>query len=167
MGKCRVITVPLGKAQVVGNLKRVARGHGDVLRVTAPAMQADVSARDAVGFQAFDALLAAQARNDRNRRHAIAEFESFDAAADFDHFAGGIDAGHVGQLNRHRILAGAHDAIERAVDRDRANSDNDLARAGFRLGSIRVVQDLRSAEFSDDNSFHAFLEFRGAVPSQT
>src|SRR5215207_8494575 len=118
-------------------------------------------ARQTIRFNATRALLTFPAAYDRNRRDAIADLESADAAADFDDFAGRIDAEDMGHLDGHRIITGAHYAIKGAIDRHRMNFDDDLAGCRFWFGDIFEMHDLGCAELSDDDGFHSDVQLVG------
>jgi len=79
------------------------------------------------------------------------------SAADFDDFAGGIGAEHVGQLNFHRILAGADDKIQGAIDGNGMNLEHNFARGGLGSWNIFEPQDFRAAEFFKDDGFQAVI----------
>ena len=59
----------------------------------------------------------------------------------------------MGQLNFHRILAGADDKIQGAIDRNGMNLEHNFARGGLRSRNIFEPQDFRAAEFLKDDGF--------------
>jgi hypothetical protein len=126
------------KRDVVGKLCSVAFRYGDILCVTTPEIHSNSFAVDAVGLIAFEAWRALLTRSGRDDGHAVARFELRDAVGDFDDFAGGVHAEDMGQLRFHGIVAGADDAVERAVDRNRVDSYQYLAR--FRPRSEHILQ---------------------------
>ena len=55
------------------------------------------------------------------------------------------------------VLPGAHDAVEGAIDRDRRDLDQNLARARLRRRNLFEPHDLGRSEFTDDNGFDGGL----------
>jgi hypothetical protein len=86
-----------------------------LLGVAAPKIDADAFAVDTIAVIAFEARSALLTGHGRDHGDAIADFQFRSAASYFNDFAGGIGAEHMGQLNCHRILARANDAIERTI----------------------------------------------------
>jgi hypothetical protein len=111
-------------------------------------------ARQTIGFIASRALFALATTDDRYRSDAVADLESADTVADFDDFAGWIDAEDMGHMDGHRIFAGAHDAIKGAVNRHRVDFDDDLAGCRIGFGDIFDAHDFGCAELSDNDGFH-------------
>ncbi len=68
-----------------------------------------------------------------------------------------IGAEHVGQLNFHRILAGADDKIQGAIDGNGMNLEHNFARGGLGSWNIFEPQDFRAAEFFKDDGFQAVI----------
>jgi len=56
-------------------------------------------------------------------------------------------------LNFHRVLTGANDQIQGAIDRNGMNLEQDFARGRLRHRNIFEPQDFRAAEFFKDNGF--------------
>ena len=56
--------------------------------------------------------------------------------SNFNDLAGGIGAENMRELNLHRIVTGAHDAVEGAIDRNRMDFDQDLIRRRFGCGDF-------------------------------
>src|SRR5207247_5101093 len=92
-------------------------------------------------FETWRAFLTGGRRDDCN---AIAWFELRDAIVEIDDFASRIGAEHMRQLNLHRILARADNAIECAVDRDRMDFYQNLARRRLRCGHAFKTQYFRT-----------------------
>jgi hypothetical protein len=102
----------------------------------------------------------------QGHRHAIAGLALGDAGADGDDRADGIDAEDMRQLHRPRILAGADDAIEGAVDRNGGDLDHNLARTGLGCRHFLELHHLGAAEFADNVGFNVFLPiFAGRLES--
>ena len=128
----------------IGNGPRQRRRHLHVFGVAAPAVHADDGRR----------------RGRRRRLQvlhgddAIARLALAHPRADGLDDARRVDAEHVRQLDGHGVLAGAHDEIERAIDRDRLDADQHFAGAGHRRRHFLQAQHLGRAELPEDDRLH-------------
>ena len=135
------------------NSHHTKRGHGDILGVAAPTINTDAFAVDAKAFIASKACFACFTRRCRDHGDPVPYVERRDCGPDFYDFARRIGAKHMGQSNLYRIFAGANDAVECAVDRNRMDFDQGLAGRRFRLRQIFEAQHFRAAKVFEDDSF--------------
>ena len=63
----------------------------------------------------------------------------------------------MGQLDFHRILPGADDKIQSAIDRNRMNLEHNFARSGLGRWNIFESQDFRAAEFFKEDGFQLVM----------
>jgi hypothetical protein len=121
----------LRKGDVVGKLYSEAFRHGDILRVTAPAIDSDSLAVHATRLIAFQTWAAPLTRYRRDYSDAITNHELRGPSAEFNDFTGRVDAEHMGKLNFYGVVAGADNAIEGSVDRNRVDSYENFADIGL------------------------------------
>src|SRR5262249_25763261 len=95
--------------------------------------------------------------NAQRHRDAVADLAVGDALTHLDDGAGWIDAEHQRQLHRPRIFAGTHFGIQSAVDRDRVDLEQHLARPGLGCRYLFELQHARRAELTDDNGLQRIL----------
>ena len=69
----------------------------------------------------------------------------------------GSTPGVSGKLDPPRVFAGAHHAVERAVDRDGVDLDEHLARARLRRRNLLELHHARRTELADHDGFQLFL----------
>ena len=84
---------------------------------------------------------------------AIAGSESLRVCAERLDFAGAVRARDVGERRLARVRAAADVRVD-GIDAGRADTDDNLGWARFRIGHLLEVQDFRAAELSNDDGFH-------------
>jgi hypothetical protein len=141
------------KGNIVGDFHHTTRRHGDIFGVAAPTINTDAFAIHAMAFIASKTCFACFTRRRRDHSDAIANVGRRDCGPDFYDFACRVGAEHMGQSDLYRIFAGADDAVERPVDRNRMDFDQGLAGRGFRLRQIFEAQHFRAAKFFEDDGF--------------
>src|SRR6266516_1746013 len=131
-------------AVATGNRMRARDRDFHILRIPAPDVQAE-----------YDRKRVHSRRPHELQRHdAIAAFARARAGSDRGDDAGRIDAEHVRELDRHRVRAGPHDEVERAVHRHRADLDEHLARLRHGRRHFLEAHHFGRPEFADDDGLH-------------
>jgi hypothetical protein len=143
----------LGERDCVGQLHGVPCGQSDEFRIAAPAVHADALAVNTTALLAAEAGPALTTGDRRDDRDTVADRKLGDAGANGHDFPGRIGTEHVGQRDLHRILAGANDQIQGAVNRNRMNSDQNLAARGSGFRNFFQAQNLGSAKFFQKDRF--------------
>ena len=77
-----------------------------------------------------------------------------------DDLAGHLEARQIGRARRHRVMTHALQHIG-PVDPARRHANQQLARAGNRLGTLRHAQHLGGTERRDFNGFHGLIGLQG------
>jgi hypothetical protein len=152
----------LSERQSLGNRHAVDGGDLHELRIASPTLNAKHLSFRAAAMVSTRAVRAAAAAHAAEDGDTVVDLHLLDTGSHFDDNTRWIAAQDQGQ--GHAVVAAVLSdlQVERAVDGDRVDPDQDLTGAGDRRGNLLPPERVRAAELPDDDGLQ-FGSFPGAA----